>query len=125
MGEPVEAAKEAVGAGIMTGPMTLPGVAPLDAGERSIGRVLRVGAWGSGGLFLASILLQALPQSAQWEAEIQLLRAAAASLLVVAPVVRLIVAGSVLGLHGVWRYAAAAGGVLGLLGLALGVGYTH
>jgi hypothetical protein len=103
----------------------MPHAAPLDAGERSIGRVLRVGAWSSGGLFLASVMLQAIPQAAQWQPEIQVLRAAAASLLVVAPVVRLIVAGSVLGIHGEWRYAAAAGGVLGLLGLALGLGYTH
>src|SRR5690606_23228109 len=69
----------------------LSAAAPHDAGERTIGRVLRTGALCSGALFLLSVVLEALPQASAWERELFLLRAAAASLLVVAPVVRLIV----------------------------------
>lgn len=96
-----------------------------DAGERIIGRVLRAGALGSGALFLLSVVLSSLPQASAWERELFLLRAAAASLLVVAPVVRLIVAGSVLALHREWRYAGAAVGILVMLAIAVGLGYAH
>lgn len=103
----------------------LSAAAPHDAGERTIGRVLRTGALCSGALFLLSVVLEALPQASAWERELFLLRAAAASLLVVAPVVRLIVAGSVLAYHREWRYAGAAVGILVMLAIAVGLGYAH
>lgn len=92
------------------------------AGERWIARALRGGAVLSGGLFLASLPLELLPKSETVDITIDLLRKGAASALLVTPVVRLMVAGTMLGLRGEWRYTLYAAGVLGLLGLAVGAG---
>ncbi len=93
-----------------------------EAGERWISRLLRTGAMCSGGLFLASLVLEALPESESVHVTIDVLRKGAASALLVTPVVRLVVAGTTLGIRGEWRYALYAAGVLGLLGLAVGAG---
>jgi hypothetical protein len=92
------------------------------AGERWIARALRGGAVLSGGMFLASLPLELLPKSQTVDIAIDLLRKGAASALLVTPVVRLMVAGTMLGLRGEWRYTLYAAGVLGLLGLAIGAG---
>ena len=93
-----------------------------EAGEQWISRLLRAGAVCSGGLFLTSIALEALPQSETVDVAIDVLRKGAASALLVTPVVRLVVAGTSLGLRGEWRYALYAAGVLGLLAVAVGAG---
>ncbi|MDY7229737.1 hypothetical protein [Hyalangium rubrum] len=92
------------------------------AGERWIARLLRGGALISGGMFLASLGLEALPQSLDSHVAIDTLRKGAASLLLVTPVARLAVAGTMLGLRGEWRYTLYAAGVLALLALAVGAG---
>ncbi|WP_241758071.1 hypothetical protein [Myxococcus landrumensis] len=92
------------------------------AGDRWIARVLRVGALLSGGMFVLSLCLEALPETESIHVAIDQLRKAAASLLLVTPVARLGVAGTLLGLRGEWRYALIAVGVLGLLALAVGAG---
>jgi len=92
------------------------------AGDRWIARVLRVGAVLSGGMFVLSLGLEALPGTETTHVAIDQLRKAAASLLLVTPVARLGVAGTLLGLRGEWRYAVIAAGVLGLLALAVGAG---
>jgi hypothetical protein len=46
----------------------------------------------------------------------------AASALLVTPVVRLVVAGTTLGIRGEWKYALYAAGVLSLLAVAVGAG---
>ncbi|WP_371817192.1 hypothetical protein [Myxococcus sp. CA051A] len=92
------------------------------AGDRWIARVLRVGAVLSGGMFVLSLGLEALPGTESTHVAIDQLRKAAASLLLVTPVARLGVAGTLLGLRGEWRYAVIAAGVLGLLALAVGAG---
>ncbi|MFP2960150.1 hypothetical protein ACLEPN_20565 [Myxococcus sp. 1LA] len=91
-------------------------------GDRWIARVLRAGAVVSGGMFVLSLGLEALPQSERVHVTIDLLRKGAASLLLVTPVARLAVAGTLLGLRGEWRYMAMAAGVLGLLAIAVGTG---
>jgi hypothetical protein len=93
------------------------------AAERWIARVLRTGAVMSGGLFLASLALELLPQSQGSSVAIDSLRKAGASLLLVTPVARLVVAGAALGLKGEWRYTLYAAGVLGLLAVAVGAGF--
>jgi hypothetical protein len=97
-------------------------VARVEAGERWISRLLRCGAMCSGGLFLTSLALEFLPQSESVHVTIDVLRKGAASALLVTPVVRLVVAGTALGLRGEWKYALCAAGVLGLLALAVGAG---
>jgi hypothetical protein len=92
------------------------------AGERWIARALRGGAILSGGMFLASLPLELLPKSETVDVTIDLLRKGAASALLVTPVVRLVVAGTMLGLRGEYRYSLYAAGVLGLLALAVGAG---
>jgi len=92
------------------------------AGDRWIARVLRGGALASGGMLVLSLGLEALPHSETTHVAIDLLRKGAASLLLVTPVARLAMAGTLLGLKGEWRYAAIAAGVLGLLGIAVGTG---
>ncbi len=92
------------------------------AGDRWIARVLRIGAVVSGGMFVLSLGLESLPQSERVHVAIDLLRKGAASLLLVTPVARLAVAGTLLGLRGEWRYMMMAAGVLGLLALAVGAG---
>ncbi len=94
------------------------------AGERWIARILRGGAVISGCMFLASLGLEALPQSQMVQVAIDTLRKGAASLLLVTPVARLVVAGTMLGLRGEWRYTVYAAGVLALLALALGAGIS-
>jgi hypothetical protein len=79
----------------------------------------------SGGLFLTSLALEGLPQSEGVHVAIDLLRKGAASALLVTPVMRLVVAGTTLGIRGEWRYAVCAAGVLGLLALAVGAGLHH
>lgn len=92
------------------------------AGDRWIARVLRGGAVVSGGMFVVSLGLEVLPQSENVHVAIDLLRKGAASLLLVTPVARLAVAGTLLGLKGEWRYTLIAAGVLGLLAIAVGAG---
>lgn len=92
------------------------------AGERWIARILRGGALISGGLFLASLAMESLPRSLEAHVTIDTLRKGAASMLLVTPVARLVVAGAMLGLRGEWRYTLYAAGVLGLLALAVGAG---
>jgi hypothetical protein len=94
------------------------------AGERWIARVLRGGAVVSGAMFLGSLAMEALPQSQTVHVAIDTLRKGAASLLLVTPVVRLVLAGTMLGLRGEWRYTLCAAGVLGLLAIALGAGIS-
>ena len=106
-------------------PQALPGVSQgrhAEAGEQWISRLLRVGSLCSGGLFLASVALEALPDSERVHVAIDVLRKGAASALLVTPVARLVVAGTTLGLRGEWRYALYAAGVLGLLAVAVGAG---
>lgn len=97
-------------------------VARAEAGERWISRLLRGGAMCSGGLFLSSLALESLPQSETVHVAIDVLRKGAASALLVTPVVRLVVAGTTLGIRGEWKYALYAAGVLGLLAVAVGAG---
>jgi hypothetical protein len=94
------------------------------AGERWIARILRGGALISGTMFLGSLVMEALPQSQAVQVAIDTLRKGAASLLLVTPVGRLVVAGTMLGLRGEWRYTLCAAGVLGLLALAVGAGIS-
>lgn len=94
------------------------------AGERWIARILRGGAIISGTMFLGSLVMEALPQSETVQVAIDTLRKGAASLLLVTPVARLVVAGTMLGLRGEWRYTLCAAGVLGLLAIAVGAGIS-
>ncbi|OJH38373.1 hypothetical protein [Cystobacter ferrugineus] len=94
-----------------------------EAGERWISRLLRGGATCSGALFLTSLALESLPDSETVHVAIDVLRKGAASALLVTPVVRLVVAGTTLGIRGEWRYAVYAAGVLGLLAVAVGAGF--
>jgi len=94
-----------------------------EAGERWISRLLRGGAACSGVLFLVSLPLESLPDSERVHVAIDVLRKGAASALLVTPVVRLVVAGTTLGIRGEWRYAFYAAGVLGLLAVAVGAGF--
>ncbi|MBN9686762.1 hypothetical protein JYJ93_30375 [Corallococcus sp. NCSPR001] len=112
-------------------PITQPEVLPrerrwgrrLAAGERWIARVLRTGAITSGCMFVTSLALELLPRDESVHVAIDLLRKGAASMLLVTPVARLAMAGTLLGLRGEWRYAAIAAGVIGLLALAVGAGF--
>ncbi len=103
-------------------PRALTRVGRAVAGERWIARILRGGTLISGGMFLASLGMEALPDSQQVHMAIDSLRKGAASLLLVTPVVRLVVAGGMLGARGEWRYTVCAAGVLALLALAVGAG---
>ncbi|WP_224246344.1 hypothetical protein [Hyalangium gracile] len=110
-------------------PAAVPAQAPARlgramAGERWIARILRGGALISGSMFLASLGLEVLPQSEAVHVAIDTLRKGAASLLLVTPVARLVVAGTMLGLRGEWRYTLYAAGVLGLLAIAVGAGIS-
>lgn len=100
-------------------------VAAPEAGERIIGRVLRFGALVSGGLFLLSVVLEAAAPSWATPELLNLVRGAAASILVVAPVARLMVSGVWLAFNREWRYAAAAAAVLLLLAFGMGLGWSH
>jgi hypothetical protein len=127
---PAEAVAKANAVAVETeAPAAAPARAPARAGraaagERWIARILRGGALISGGMFLASLGLEALPQSQTVQVAIDTLRKGAASLLLVTPVARLVVAGTMLGLRGEWRYTLYAAGVLGLLALAVGAGIS-
>nr|WP_242588476.1 hypothetical protein [Corallococcus macrosporus] len=99
------------------------GAKRLAAGERWIARVLRTGAVTSGAMFVTSLALELLPRDESVHVAIDLLRKGAASMLLVTPVARLAMAGTLLGLRGEWRYAAIAAGVIGLLALAVGAGF--
>jgi hypothetical protein len=92
------------------------------AGERWIVRILQGGALISGGMFLASLVLELMPQSQDVAVSIDTLRKGAASLLLVTPVARLAVAGTMLGLRGEWRYTLYAVGILGMLAFAVSTG---
>lgn len=92
------------------------------AGERWIARILRGGAVISGGMFLASLAMESLPSSLTAHVTIDTLRKGAASMLLVTPVARLVVAGAMLGLRGEWRYTLYAAGVLGLMAVAVSAG---
>jgi hypothetical protein len=92
------------------------------AGERWVARILRGGALISGAMFVGSLALEALPQTQAVHVAIDTLRKSAASLLLVTPVARLVLSGTMLGLRGEWRYTLAAAGVLALLALAVSAG---
>jgi hypothetical protein len=94
------------------------------AGEWVISRALRGGALLSGALFLASLVLELLPQRTATSVLISHLRVAGASVLLVTPIVRLAVGGISLGYNGEWRYLAYALGVLALLAIAIGAGFA-
>lgn len=98
--------------------------ARLIRGEKAIARILRGGALASGGLFLGSVLAELLPTSQTTSVAIDLLRKGGASLLLVTPAVRLVVAGGLLGLRGEYKYTAYAIGVLLLLAIAVGAGFA-
>lgn len=121
--QPPEGARPPVEANTVRAPPSRARVGRAVAGERWISRALRGGAALSGGLFLASLPLELLPKSQGVDVSIDLLRKGAASVLLVTPVVRLVVAGTMLGLRGEWRYSLYAAGVLGLLALAVGAGW--
>jgi hypothetical protein len=91
-------------------------------GTKLIAGLLRSGAVAAGGMFVASLLLEALPESQTTSIGIDLLRKGGASILIATPVVRLVVAGGTLGVRGEWKYAAIAAAILGLLGVAVGAG---
>jgi len=99
-----------------------PRVGRAAAGERWIARILRGGAVISGGMFLASLGMESLPSSLTAHVTIDTLRKGAASMLLVTPVARLVVAGAMLGLRGEWRYTLCAAGVLGLMAIAVSAG---
>ncbi|WP_420840436.1 hypothetical protein [Archangium primigenium] len=99
-----------------------PATERAEAGEVWIARLLRGGALCSGLLFLVSIGLEFLPETESVHVLIDVLRKGAACALLVTPVVRLVVAGTTLGMRGEWRYALYAAGVLGLLAMAVGSG---
>jgi hypothetical protein len=120
--EMMKGAPSAVGPQVSPGHVTAAQPERADAGERWISRLLRGGAMLSGALFLGSLALEALPGSESVHVAIDVLRKGAASALLVTPVVRLVVAGTSLGLRGEWRYTAYAATVLALLALAVGAG---
>jgi hypothetical protein len=95
------------------------------ADERLIARTLRGGAFLSGALFLASLLLDQLWPSLSFSVSASAyLRRAGASVLLFTPVARLTVAGAALGLRGERRFAIYAAGILTLLGLAVTLGFA-
>jgi hypothetical protein len=93
-----------------------------ESGERWIARLLRGGSLFSGALFLVSLALELAPGSEDTDVLIDVLRKGAASVLLLTPLLRLVVAGTSLGLRGEWRYALYALLVLGLMALAVGAG---
>ena len=101
-------------------------VAPVRAremgGERTVAMVLRAGAVLGGASFLLSLPLELLPPNQYVHTAIDLLRKAGASFLIVTPVARLGVAGTLLGLKGEWRYLLYAAVSVGLLLAAVGAG---
>ncbi|HVE81679.1 MAG TPA: hypothetical protein VND93_02480 [Myxococcales bacterium] len=100
---------------------SLPSVREMD-GERAIALVLRGGALLAGLCFALSITLELLSTAAH---DAELLRAAGATLLVVTPVARLVVAGVALGRRGEYRYSTYAAIILALLIAAAGLGFTR
>lgn len=100
-----------------------PAVRGMD-GERAIAAVLRAGAILAGLCFAASIILEHLGGPGLLR-DAELLRAAGASLLVVTPVVRLLVAGVALGLRGEHRYSVYAAVILLLMIAAASLGFTR
>lgn len=122
MSHPTQAAAPAAVAAAPPAP-ALPTTRGMD-GERAIALVLRAGAIMAGVCFLASILLEAIPDAPLMR-DAELLRATGATLLVVTPVARLVVAGVMLGRRGEYRYATFAAVVLVLLMAAAGLGFTH
>jgi uncharacterized membrane protein len=126
MNHPPQAAPAAaVPAAVAAAPHSpaLPTARGMD-GERTIAMVLRAGAIMAGVCFLASILLEVVPDAPLVQ-DADLLRAAGATLLVVTPVARLVVAGVALGRRGEYRYTTFAAIVLVLLFAAAGLGFTH
>lgn len=91
--------------------------------ERTISKLLRTGALLSVGLFGASILLEAIPQTQQVGIAIDLMRKAGLGVLIVTPLARLTAASAVLAAKGEWRYALYGAGVLLLLALGLSTGF--
>jgi hypothetical protein len=122
-GLPAELEQEPITQPEEVSPRVRRGARRLAAGERWIARMLRTGAVMSGGMFVASLALEALPRDESVHVAIDLLRKGAASMLLVTPVARLAMAGTLLGLRGEWRYAAIAAGVIGLLAVAVGAGF--
>jgi hypothetical protein len=91
-------------------------------GTKLIAGLLRSGAVAAGGMFVASLLLEALPESQTTSIGIDLLRKGGASILIATPVVRLVVAGGTLGVRGEWKYAAIAAAIHGQQRVAVGAG---
>ena len=88
------------------------------SGDAGADHSSRVGTW------CGSLVLELLPTVEWTSVAITVLRKVALASLVVTPLVRLTVAGALLGLRGEYRYVAYAVGVLTLLGLALGAGVS-
>lgn len=99
----------------------LPRSATIDS-ERIVGRILRMGALGSGTLFASSLVLGLIDGNATVDVAADVLRKSAGMILLVTPVARLIAGGTLLAIRGEWRYALYAGGILFLLAIALGTG---
>lgn len=88
--------------------------------ERGLAMLLRAGGVLGGACFLLSLPLQAVPPSTQTDILVDLLRKAGASFLLVTPIARLGVAGTLLALRGEWKYLGYAAATLSLLALAVG-----
>ena len=92
-------------------------------GERAIASVLRTGAALSFACFTASLIVDRVSHA--YAAQADILRAAGASLLMVTPVVRLVVAGVALGQRREYRYSVYALAILVLMGVAASLGVAH
>ncbi|MGQ0506996.1 MAG: DUF1634 domain-containing protein [Myxococcaceae bacterium] len=95
----------------------------LSAGDGYLAGIFRAGAYSSGLLFGAALLLQLLPTNQLTSVAMDHLERGGVFMLVVTPVARLIASGVMLGAKGEWRYALYAAGVLTLLGMAVGAGF--
>lgn len=89
-------------------------------GERTLALLLRSGGILGGVCFLASLPLRFIPASSEVAVATDLLQKAGASFLIVTPIVRLCVAGSMLAWKGEWRYLVYAMTSVALLAAAVG-----
>ena len=118
MADPVEMAR----AGTAEGARPALPRARVIAGEQHIARLLKLGALVAGACFGGSLLLEALPESTLQAYAIDALRKSGVVLLVATPILRLVAAGTILGLRGEYRYTLCAATILLLLSLAIGMG---
>ncbi|MGA9519835.1 MAG: hypothetical protein WBV82_00140 [Myxococcaceae bacterium] len=92
-------------------------------GDRAIAMLLRAGAVSVGLCFVASIIVSMFPATPVQGWLVDYLRQSGVVLLIVTPVLRLVAAGVLLGVHGEWRYAAYAAFILLLLAIAAAAGF--